>query len=309
MNKNATVVFIGWGAINAHVGALLAQRKTAIDIVGIATIDTAEARASIPEGVRFLRSPDELAGLRPDIVVEAAGRAAIDMWAEAALKAAPAMIIASTSAFCDDGLLPRLAIVAETHGSRILIPSGAIGAVDALASAAVLGLDEVTHQIVKPPVAWKGTPAEQLLDLFRPVRSHDIFFRHRARGRRPVPSERQCDRCHVARRRRARQDPGRTGGGSGVSQQWPPHRCAWRIRPHGYHAREQPVADQSEIIGADCVEPGAADRASGERGDHLESLRPGSNRHPCSTRCISVRRASACPGHDAINAAPDTFPA
>jgi aspartate dehydrogenase len=118
--------------------------------------------------------------LRPDIVVEAAGRAAIDVWAEAALKAAPATIIASTSAFCDDGLLPRLAVVAETHGSRILIPSGAIGAVDALASAAVLGLDEVTHQIVKPPVAWKGTPAEQLLDLSA-LSDRTIFFSGTAR--------------------------------------------------------------------------------------------------------------------------------
>ena len=57
------------------------------------------------------------------------------------------MIIASTSAFCDEALLARLIDVAEQHGSRIFIPSGAIGAVDALASAAVLGLDEVTHQI------------------------------------------------------------------------------------------------------------------------------------------------------------------
>jgi len=159
------VAFIGWGAINAHVGALLARRRSAIDVVAIATLDTPEARASIPKGVRFLDSPEKLIELAPDIVVEAAGRAAIDRWAEAALAASPAMIIASTSAFCDDALLPRLVAVAETHGSRILIPSGAIGAVDALASAAVLGLDEVTHQIVKPPAAWKGTLADQLLDL------------------------------------------------------------------------------------------------------------------------------------------------
>src|SRR6202021_2020650 len=97
--------------------------------------------ASIPSGVGFLSSCDQLAGLKPDIVVEAAGRAAIDQWAQVALAAAPVMIIASTSAFCDDALLPRLAAIAEDHGSRILVPSGAIGAVDALASAAVLGLD------------------------------------------------------------------------------------------------------------------------------------------------------------------------
>jgi aspartate dehydrogenase len=180
MKRNVRLVFIGWGAINAHVGALLALRKTAVDIVGIATIDTPEARASIPKGVRFLGDPAELAALNPDIVVEAAGRVAIDMWAEAALVASPAMIIASTSAFCDDGLLPRLAAVAEAQGSRILIPSGAIGAVDALASAAVLGLDAVTHQIVKPPVAWKGTPAEKLLNLSA-LTERTVFFLGSAR--------------------------------------------------------------------------------------------------------------------------------
>jgi aspartate dehydrogenase len=180
MKKRARVAFIGWGAINMRVGALLAERNSAIDIVGIATLDTPEARASIPSGIGFLSSHDQLIGLKPDIVVEAAGRAAIDQWAGAALAAAPVLIIASTSAFCDDALLPRLAAIAEDHGSRILVPSGAIGAVDALASAAVLGLDEVMHQIVKPPVAWIGTPAEKLLDLAR-LTERQVFFTGSAR--------------------------------------------------------------------------------------------------------------------------------
>jgi aspartate dehydrogenase len=178
--KRIRAVFIGWGAINIRVGALLTQRNAAVEIVGIATLDTPESRAAIPPGIRFLTSPRELAVLRPDIVVEAAGRAAIDIWAEAALAAAPAMIVASTSAFCDEPLLARLVDVAGQHGSRIFIPSGAIGAVDALASAAVLGLDEVTHQIVKPPVAWRGTPAEKLLDL-ESLRERAVFFSGSAR--------------------------------------------------------------------------------------------------------------------------------
>lgn len=172
--------FIGWGAINSRVGALLAQRHAAVDIAGIAALDTPENRAAIPPGARFLTSPDELAALRPDLVIEAAGRAAIEVWAEAALAAAPAMIVASTSAFCDEALLTRLMDVATRNGSRILIPSGAIGAVDALTSAAVLGLDEVTHQIIKPPIAWKGTLAERLLDL-PGLRERTIFFSGSAR--------------------------------------------------------------------------------------------------------------------------------
>ena len=178
--KHIHAVFVGWGAINSRVGTLLAARNAAVEIAGIAAIDTPENRASIPPGVRFLTSPRELAELRPDIVVEAAGRAAIDVWAEAALAAAPAVIIASTSAFCDEALMARLVDVASQHGSRILIPSGAIGAIDALASASVLGLDEVTHQIVKPPVAWRGTPAEKLLDLAT-LDDRTVFFSGSAR--------------------------------------------------------------------------------------------------------------------------------
>ncbi len=180
MPKPPTVVFIGWGAINSRVGQLLKQRRTPVDIIGIATIDSPEARAGLPANVPFLGSPQQLLDLAPDLVVEAAGRSAIVEWGEAALAAARTVILASTSALSDDGLLARLADLAERHRSRIEIPSGAIGGVDALASAAVLGLDEVVHQIVKPPVAWKSTPAERLLDLDG-LDERTVFFSGSAR--------------------------------------------------------------------------------------------------------------------------------
>jgi aspartate dehydrogenase len=174
------VVFIGWGAIGSRVGDLLAQRRSPVAIVGVATIDTPAARAAIPSDLRFVEQPAELAVLKPDLVVEAAGRAAIDQWAPAALEHAKAMIIASTSAFVDDALLPRLQAIAQRHGSRILIPSGAIGAIDAIAAAAVLGLDEAVHQVVKPPAAWKGTPAEKLFDAATLTKAR-VFYEGSAR--------------------------------------------------------------------------------------------------------------------------------
>ncbi len=174
------VMFVGWGAIGSRVGDLLARRSSNVDIAGVATIDTPAARALIPSGIPFVKEPAELARIKPDLVVEAAGRAAIDQWAPAALEHAKAMIIASTSAFADDALLPRLAAIAERHGSRILIPSGAIGAIDAIASAAVLGLNEAVHQIVKPPAAWKGTPAEKLFDASTLTKAK-VFYQGTAR--------------------------------------------------------------------------------------------------------------------------------
>src|SRR5262245_56665969 len=112
MSRNLRVVFIGFGAINSRVADLLKQRGAAIDIVGVATKDDPVERGGSPSGVPFLASPAELAALTPHLIVEAAGRAAIDMWAPAALAAARCVIMASTSAFCDDDLLPRLAAIA-----------------------------------------------------------------------------------------------------------------------------------------------------------------------------------------------------
>lgn len=180
MTGRVRVVFIGWGAINTRVAALLAERRSAIDIVGIATTGKTKQRDGLPEGARLLTTAHELTHLKSDLVVEAAGRAGVEHWAPAALAAAPAIIIASTSAFCDDALLAQLIQTAEQHGSRILVPSGAIGGIDALASAAVLELDEVMHQIVKPPPAWAGTAAEKLIDLGR-LSERTVFFSGTAR--------------------------------------------------------------------------------------------------------------------------------
>ncbi len=180
MHPPPRLVFIGWGAINSRVGEILTRRQCPVDIVAIATSDTPEARAKLPAGIPFLSSADELIGLKPDLVIEAAGRAAVSQWAPAALAAAPTTILASTSAFSDDGVLAWLADLAERHGSKIEIPSGAIGGMDALASAAVLGLDEVLHQIVKPPPAWKATAAEKLIDLDR-LTERTVFFSGTAR--------------------------------------------------------------------------------------------------------------------------------
>lgn len=162
--KPLQIVFVGWGAIGSRVGELLKERRSNIQIVGIATIDEPHARSLIPDGIPFVSDPSQLGEIRPDLIIEAAGRRAIDLWAPAALRHAKAMIIASTSAFCDDTLLLMLTEIAAKHGSKILLPSGAIGALDAISSAAVLGLDDVLHQITKPPAAWKGTHAEKLFD-------------------------------------------------------------------------------------------------------------------------------------------------
>ncbi|RYE31904.1 MAG: aspartate dehydrogenase [Hyphomicrobiales bacterium] len=159
------LALIGWGAINRRVAELLAERSHAdIGIVAVAVRNPAAA-SDIPSGAKLITTLGELAGLDLDLVVEAAGREAVGIWGEAALAAAPSFAVASTSAFCDDALLDRLIAAAESRGSQLLIPPGALAGIDGIAAASLLPLDEVIHRIVKPPAAWKGTSAEGLIAL------------------------------------------------------------------------------------------------------------------------------------------------
>lgn len=168
--------FVGWGAIASRVGELLAERQPdTVEIVAVAVRDAGRERAALPEGAQLISSPDDLAGLDLDMVIEAAGRPAVAIWGEAALRHAHSFVVSSASAFTDESMLGLLLAVAEETGSRIVVPSGALGDLGALAAASVLPVDEVRHTIVKPPLAWKGTKAAEMIDLDRLTRRAEFF--------------------------------------------------------------------------------------------------------------------------------------
>lgn len=157
------VVLIGWGAIGQTVGRMLADHR--IEIVAVAVRDLHAERVGIPAGTAIISTPDQLAALRPDVVAEAAGRESVEPWCRAALDAGADAVISSVSAFADPELLRSLTALAEASAGQIHIQPGALGGVDALSAARLMGIDEVEHRIVKPPLAWMGTPAETMCDL------------------------------------------------------------------------------------------------------------------------------------------------
>jgi len=174
------IAMVGWGAIARRVMQLLGERRRPIVLVGVGTRTRPEGSAALPEGTRWFAEPENLAGARIDLVIEVAGREAVEPWGAAALCHARSFAVSSTSAFCEAGVLDRLMASADAHGSQILVPTGALAGVDALAAASILPLSEVTHRIVKPPEAWFGTLAEQFVDL-RALTRETVFFEGSAR--------------------------------------------------------------------------------------------------------------------------------
>lgn len=100
-----------------------------------------------------------------DLVVEAAGHAAIEQHVLPALRRGVPCIVASVGALSAVGLPEQLAAAAREGCTQVQLIAGAIGGIDALAAACIGGLSTVRYTGRKPPHAWKGTSAEQGRDL------------------------------------------------------------------------------------------------------------------------------------------------
>lgn len=108
--------------------------------------------------IAYVTTLNELLAQRPDVVVEAASHEAVREFGVALLDKGIALIVLSGGALCDDELRGRLETAAHASGALLYVPSGGIGALDALKAAALSGMESVTISVAKPPAAWKGIP-------------------------------------------------------------------------------------------------------------------------------------------------------
>ncbi|MCA0422317.1 MAG: aspartate dehydrogenase [Proteobacteria bacterium] len=161
--RTLRLVMVGWGSLARRTITLLQERNAQVDLVAIGLREGAN-RAAVP-GTRVLIGAEALERGLADLVVEAAGATAVEPWGQAAFAAGADFAPISVSALADEATRDRLTAAADLANRRLLIPNGAIGGIDILRAAALLPLTRVEHIVTKPPAAWKGTPAERMVDL------------------------------------------------------------------------------------------------------------------------------------------------
>jgi len=161
---NQSILMIGYGAIAAYVADQLSDDDgMAISAVLARPGREKQARAAIGNDVEIITDIAQLS--QPvDVAVECAGHGAVDAHAGDVLAAGIDLGIVSIGALAAPGRIEALTSSAKRGGAQLSLLSGAIGAVDAIASARQAGLDLVRYRGTKPPTGWLGAagaePAE-----------------------------------------------------------------------------------------------------------------------------------------------------
>ncbi|WP_138934108.1 aspartate dehydrogenase [Roseovarius arcticus] len=153
---------IGHGAIARYVAQALAMGGTPASAVLARPGREAAAQAAL--GLVPVTEAREMAR-HARLVVDCAGHAGLSANGAALLGAGCDVITLSLGALANDMLKEALKQGAEAGGTTLHLASGAIGALDALAAAAIGGLDHVCYTGTKPPAGWAGSPAEEVLEL------------------------------------------------------------------------------------------------------------------------------------------------
>ena len=165
---------IGYGNIGQEL-----IRRMPRDVVSEITV--LQRRETTPkQGIMFVHSITDLIDARPSLVVECAGHAAAENYLIPLLQAGLPVMPASLGVFSDESFLQDARAAAQQSQSELIIPSGAIGGLDILRAVATSSDAQATYRGTKPPSAWKGSPAEEVVELDT-LTEQKVFFTGSAR--------------------------------------------------------------------------------------------------------------------------------
>ena len=154
--KTRKVGVIGCGAIGSLIAKAVERRLVMCDELILYDYDLEKAellKSSLHFTATVVLSLDEMLKLQPKVIVEAASQQAAREYVPRIVEKGIDLIVMSTGALLQ---LPP-------QGSKVHVPSGAIGALDALSSAALAGIDEVVLTSRKNPRALEMSNREAKL--------------------------------------------------------------------------------------------------------------------------------------------------
>lgn len=145
------ICIIGCGSIGTVLASALSEMKEIhTTYLMDRTFEKADTLSNRFHDSGAIKGIDEIKG-KVELVIEAASQEAVRMYGPQILGMGMDLMIMSVGALIDDEFFTSLRTTAKAHGSRIYIPSGAIGGLDVINSASIGKIDELSLKTSKPP--------------------------------------------------------------------------------------------------------------------------------------------------------------
>ncbi len=175
-----SIILIGYGAIAQYVARAL-KPLADVEIRYVLCREGREQAASeaVPGQPQAVSDVAEISGT-VDLAVECGGHPALIQHGPSLLEKGIDVISVSAGALADEDVEQTLYASAKAGGSQLRLVAGAVGAMDALNAAKQGGLTKVTYIGRKKPAGWKGSKAEEILDLDK-VSEPECHFKGTAR--------------------------------------------------------------------------------------------------------------------------------
>ena len=152
------VGIVGMGVIGTNIAKAITAGIPGVTLAAIHVRDPAKAKGYPALSLEALIQ-------RSELVVEAATQAALRLFGPAVLSAGKHLMVLSVGGLL--GVFEDWTRLAEKHGCRILMPSGAIAGLDGVKGAREGAITQVTMESRKPPRGLAGAPyiVEKGIDL------------------------------------------------------------------------------------------------------------------------------------------------
>lgn len=146
------IALIGCGAIGTTIAMAVKDGLVNVKVPWVMDTDVEKAEAVARLlGAKVAKSIEDVLSSDVDLVVEGASQEAVKQYGMEVIAKRKSLLVMSVGAFTDEKLLERMVDAAEKKGVKIYVPSGAIGGLDAIASASIGGIYDVSLTTTKPP--------------------------------------------------------------------------------------------------------------------------------------------------------------
>lgn len=153
-NKKTKVGLIGCGAIGTILAEAIERKLIICDELIVFDIDAEKAKklkSELDFPVTIAGSVNQMLSHKPKVIVEAASQQAVKEYLDRILRGSTAEIVVMSTGALLDLNVPK----------RVHVPSGAIGGLDALSSAANAGIEEAVLTSRKNPKAFGKDNTEE----------------------------------------------------------------------------------------------------------------------------------------------------